>query len=51
MMRKVAAALAVVALTGFAGSALAEGDAEAGAKVFRKCKAGARRHRRPTRLI
>ena len=39
MMTKVAAALAVVALTGFTGSALAQGDAEAGAKVFRKCKA------------
>ena len=38
-MRKVAAALAVAALTGFTGSALAQGDAEAGAKVFRKCKA------------
>jgi cytochrome c len=39
MMRKIAAAMAVLAVTGFAGSALAEGDAAAGEKVFRKCKA------------
>ena len=39
MIRKIAAAMAVLAATGFAGSALAQGDAEAGAKVFRKCKA------------
>ena len=38
-MRKIAAAMAVLAVTGFAGSALAEGDAAAGEKVFRKCKA------------
>ncbi len=38
-MRKIAAALAVLVVTGFAGSALAEGDAAAGEKVFRKCKA------------
>ena len=39
MIRKIAAAMAVLAVTGFAGSALAEGDAAAGEKVFRKCKA------------
>jgi cytochrome c len=39
MMRKMAAAMAVLAVTGFAGSALAEGDAAAGEKVFNKCKA------------
>jgi cytochrome c len=39
MIRKIAAAMAVLAATGFAGSALAEGDAAAGEKVFRKCKA------------
>ncbi len=39
MVRKIAAAMAVLAVTGFAGSALAEGDAAAGEKVFRKCKA------------
>jgi cytochrome c len=39
MMRKIAAAMAVLAVTGFAGSALAGGDAAAGEKVFRKCKA------------
>ena len=39
MIRKIAAAMAVLAVTGFAGSALAHGDAEAGAKVFRKCRA------------
>ena len=39
MIRMIAAAMAVLAVTGFAGSALAQGDAEAGAKVFRKCRA------------
>ena len=39
MMQKIAAALTALALTGMAGSALAEGDAAAGEKVFRKCKA------------
>ncbi len=39
MVRKIVAALAVLAVAGFAGSALAEGDAAAGEKVFRKCKA------------
>ena len=39
MMKKIAAALTALALTGMAGSALAEGDAAAGEKVFRKCKA------------
>ncbi len=39
MIRIIAAAMAVLAVTGFAGSALAQGDAEAGEKVFRKCKA------------
>ena len=39
MMKKIAAAMTVLALTGFAGSALAEGDAAAGEKVFKKCKA------------
>ena len=39
MVRKIVAAMAVLAVTGFAGSALAEGDAAAGEKVFKKCKA------------
>jgi cytochrome c len=39
MIKKIAAAMTVLALTSFAGSALAEGDAAAGAKVFKKCKA------------
>ena len=39
MIRKIAAAMAVLAVAGFAGSALAQGDAAAGEKVFRKCKA------------
>ena len=39
MIRKIGAAMAVLALTGFAGSAFAEGDAAAGEKVFNKCKA------------
>ncbi len=30
MVRKIAAAMAVLAVAGFAGSALAQGDAEAG---------------------
>ncbi len=38
-MKKIAAAMTALALTGMAGSALAEGDAAAGEKVFRKCKA------------
>ena len=39
MMKKLAAALTALALTGMAGSALAEGDAAAGEKIFKKCKA------------
>ncbi len=39
MIRKIAAAMNVLAVAGFAGSAFAEGDAAAGEKVFRKCKA------------
>ncbi len=39
MVRKIAAAMAVLAVAGIAGSALAEGDAATGEKVFRKCKA------------
>ena len=38
MIKKIAAALTALALTGMAGAALAEGDAAAGEKVFRKCK-------------
>lgn len=38
-MKKIAAAMAVLAVAGFTGSALAEGDAAAGEKVFKKCKA------------
>ncbi len=36
MMKKFAAALTALALTGMAGSALAEGDAAAGEKLFKK---------------
>ncbi|HSF96248.1 MAG TPA: cytochrome c family protein [Thermohalobaculum sp.] len=39
MTRKMATVLAVLAATGFAGVASAEGDADAGKKVFNKCKA------------
>ena len=39
MMKHIAAALTALALTGMAGSALAEGDAAAGEKIFKKCKA------------
>jgi cytochrome c len=39
MMRKITAALAVLIVAGFTGSAMAEGDAAAGEKVFKKCKA------------
>lgn len=39
MMKQIAAALTALALTGMAGSALAEGDAAAGEKIFKKCKA------------
>ena len=39
MIRKISAAMAVLAVAGFAGAALAEGDAAAGEKVFKKCKA------------
>ena len=39
MMKKIAAALTALALTGMAGAALAEGDAAAGEKIFKKCKA------------
>lgn len=38
MIKQIAAALTALALTGMAGAALAEGDAAAGEKVFRKCK-------------
>ena len=38
-MKTIAVALTALALTGMAGSALAEGDAAAGEKVFKKCKA------------
>jgi len=38
MIKKITAALTALALTGMAGAALAEGDAAAGEKVFRKCK-------------
>ena len=39
MMARIAAALTALTLTGMAGSALAEGDAAAGEKIFKKCKA------------
>jgi len=39
MVRKIVAAVAVLAVAGMAGAALVEGDAAAGEKVFRKCKA------------
>ena len=39
MMKKIAAAMTALALTGFAGAAMADGDAAAGEKVFKKCKA------------
>jgi len=39
MMKTIAAALTALALTGMAGSALAGGDATAGEKIFKKCKA------------
>ena len=39
MMKKIAAALTALALTGMASSALAGGDAAAGKKIFKKCKA------------
>jgi len=39
MIRKIAAAAAVLAVAGFAGSALADGDPAKGAKVYKKCKA------------
>ena len=39
MMKTIAAALTALALTGMAGSAFAEGDAAAGEKVFKKCRA------------
>lgn len=38
-MRKVSLVLAAVAMSAISGTALAEGDAAAGAKVFNKCKA------------
>ena len=38
-MKKLATVLTVLAVTGFAGAAFAEGDAAAGEKVFKKCKA------------
>ena len=39
MIKKLATVLSVLAVTGFAGSALAEGDPAKGEKVFKKCKA------------
>ncbi len=39
MMKQIAAALTALALTGMAGSAFADGDAAAGEKIFKKCKA------------
>jgi cytochrome c len=39
MMKKLATVLTVLAVTGFAGAVFAEGDAAAGEKVFKKCKA------------
>ena len=39
MMKKIAAAMTALALTGFAGAAMADGDAAEGEKVFKKCKA------------
>ena len=39
MMKKMAAAMAVLAVTAFSGAALADGDAGEGEKVFKKCKA------------
>lgn len=39
MIKKIAAAMTVLALTGFAGSAFADGDAAKGEKIFNKCKA------------
>ena len=38
-MRKVTLALAAVAMSAISGTAFAEGDPAAGAKVFNKCKA------------
>jgi cytochrome c len=39
MVRKISAVLAVLAVTGFAGSTYAGSDTAAGEKVFKKCKA------------
>lgn len=39
MVRKISAALAVLAVAGFAGAALAGSDTAAGEKIFKKCKA------------
>ena len=39
MMRKIAAAITALAVAGYAAGALAEGDAAAGEKVFKKCAA------------
>jgi cytochrome c2 len=38
MRKTVTGVLAALAVAGFAGSALADGDAAAGEKVFKKCK-------------
>ncbi len=38
-MKKIAAVMTALALTGMAGTALAEGDPAKGEKVFKKCKA------------
>ncbi len=39
MVRKIVAAMAVLAVTGLAGAALAEGDPAKGEKIYKKCKA------------
>ena len=39
MIKKLATALAVLTMAGMAGFAFAEGDAAAGEKIFKKCKA------------
>ena len=38
-MKKLAAAMVVLAVTGFSAPVLADGDAAAGKKIFKKCKA------------
>ena len=39
MIKKMAAVMAVLVVAGYTGSAMAGGDAAAGEKVFKKCKA------------